>query len=55
MLRALLLAGIGIVACVLAIVRYYTRAHPPMVVPMAIDAGSDADGTEGERPIDLSD
>jgi hypothetical protein len=36
--RVVLLAAIGVAACVCAIVRYY-RPRPPMIVPAAEDAG----------------
>jgi hypothetical protein len=39
-----LLAAISVVACGWALLRYYTRSHPPMVVPATttiLDAGND--------------
>jgi hypothetical protein len=46
LVRMVVLAFVAVIGSAWGLVRFYTRVHPPMVIPVAPDAGSPDGGEE---------
>jgi hypothetical protein len=51
LLRVVLVAGLAVAACIVALVRYYTHPRAPMVMPVPTDTSPNAPSLpDGEIP-----